>query len=412
MRVVIIGNSAAGLAAAETVRRLDKHVSITVISSEPDFAYSRCLIPEVLAKVKNFAGINFRSADFYSKHNIELRLSTKVTTIDPGNYCRLDSGDILNYDRLLIATGANPVKPIGTGANLDGIFTLRSYQQTLEIGKFADKAEQSVISGGGLVGLKGAYALRKRGVPKVTVLVKSPYLLSNQLDETCASIIEKEFTDMGIDFIFGVNPTGFLDKKGMGKVDAVLLEDGRELPAEVVLVGKGVTPNTGLVKNAGGQVNIGIKVSDYLETSLPEVFAAGDCIEVTDRISGRIVSSALWTLAVEQGRCAAYNMLGKKRLYPQPITTLNAVQFGSVPFVTVGNVRGDKASSVSVSHTGKRYCKLIFDQDRLIGFILAGLVDRAGVYTALVRRGSLIKKSLKEKLLEGTVSAADIMVKI
>ena len=411
MKVLIIGNSAAGLAAAETVRYLDKHASINVITDEPDFAYSRCLIPEVLSKLKNFTGITYRPATFYSKNNINLSLSTRVAAIEPGNYCRLESGEILNYDRLLIATGATPVKPTGSGADLDGIFTLRSYQQTLAIGQTADKAEQAVISGGGLVSLKGAYALRKRGVPKVTVLVKSPHILTRQLDEACASVIEKELTGMGIEFVFGVNPTGFLDKKGMGKVGAVLLEDGRELPAEVVLVGKGVTPNTDLVKNAGGQVNTGIIVNDYLETSLPGVLAAGDCIEVIDRVSGRAVSSALWTLAVEQGRCAAYNMLDKKRLYPQPLTTLNAAQFGSVPFVSVGNVRGSKSSSVFVSHIGKRYCSLVFEQDRLIGFILAGLVDRAGVYTALVKKGSLIKKSLKVKLLDGTVCAADIMLK-
>ncbi|ACV63142.1 FAD-dependent pyridine nucleotide-disulphide oxidoreductase [Desulfofarcimen acetoxidans DSM 771] len=411
MKVVIVGSSAAGITAAETLRFLNKQVQITVISEEPDTAYSRCLLPEVLAGFKNLAGIRYRSADFYTKNNIDLRLNTKVAIIEPLNYsCKLEDGEVIKYDRLLIATGAAPVRPSGLGSELDGIFTLRSYRQTLKIGQAADTAEQVVVSGGGLVSLKGAYALRQRGVQKVSVVVKSPHLLTRQLDEVSAAMIEKELTGMGIEFIFGLNQTGFEERKGTGKVAAVVLEDGSDLPAGLVLVGKGVTPNAGLLKNAGGQVNRGIVVNEFMETSIAGVYAAGDCIEVTDRLSGQRVSSALWTLAVEQGRCAAYNMLDIKRIYPNPLTALNSAQFGDIPFVSVGNALGSEESEIFTAQTGSRYCRLVLERDRLVGFILAGCIERAGVYTALVRKGSPVTNSLKSKLLNGTVCAADLML--
>jgi NAD(P)H-nitrite reductase large subunit len=265
------------------------------------------------------------------------------------------------------------------------------------------------VIGGGLVGLKAAYALRRRGLPNVTVVVKSGHLLMRQLDGESAVMVERELLEAGIHFIYGLNPVGFTPKPGLKEVGSVVLEDGREIPAQLVLVAKGVRPNAELVRDAGGKTATGIKVNEFMETSLPGIYAAGDCIEVEDLVTGRKAPSALWTLAVEQGRYAAYNMAGRRKAYPPPLTRLNAAQFGKFPFVSVGAV--DEGEEYLVRReTGGFYRKLAVKRDRLIGFILAGSVEKAGVYTNLVRSRKPIR-DLRGKLLDGKISAADVMVK-
>ncbi|TYO93883.1 NAD(P)/FAD-dependent oxidoreductase [Desulfallas thermosapovorans] len=413
MKYVIIGGSAAGLTAAETLRANDSEASITIVTDEPESGYARCLIPDVLAGAKELAGITWRAPGFGRKNNFSIIKDTRVVSLEPAQrQVLLHDGRAIGYDRLLVATGAVPVAPTGSGTGVEGIFTLRTYRQARAIGEAADKGKQAVVVGGGLVGLKAAVALRKRGVQRVTLLVESPHLLVRQLDEESAAMLERELNNQGINCIFGARPAEYVKNPGKGSLRSIILVDGSEIPADLVVVGKGVLPNITLVRNAGGMVGKGIKVDEHMQTTLPGVFAAGDCIEVNDLLTGRPVPSGLWPLAVEQGRCAAFNMLGKPRVYPPPVTRLNATQFGGLPLVSVGQVRIDgKAAeyTVHVSRTLHYYRKLVFKQDRLVGFIMLGNIDRAGVYTALVKKGIPVSQTLKQKLQDGTVCVWDLL---
>lgn len=405
MHLVIIGNSAAGLAAACTVRKLEPAAQITVISGEPGPAYARCLIPELLAGRKDMQGILYVNEDFYRENEITLLSGKKVTSLDAeGRKVCFAGGGVIGYDRLLVATGASPVMPQWPGAGLPGVFTLRRADHALAAGNLAAKTKSAVVAGGGLVSLKAACALKQRGVKDVIVVIKSPHLLIKQLNEKGAALLEKELTGSGIKFIYGNDLSAVVEGPG-GAVQAVQLEDGQLLHAGLVLVGKGVRPNKELVQQAGGKVDAGIVVDNYLQTSLPGVYAAGDCIEVQDAVTGEKTNSGLWPLAVEQGRCAGYNLAGRARIYQPPLTRLNAGRFGAVSFVSVGDIKG-AGEAVAISEKGC-YRKVCFTDGRLVGFIMVGSVERAGVYTALIKKARPLGR-LKDKVINGTVTGADL----
>ncbi|MFZ5591452.1 MAG: NAD(P)/FAD-dependent oxidoreductase [Bacillota bacterium] len=406
-RFVIIGNSAAGIAAAETLRHLEPGAPITVVTEENHPPYSRCRITEVIARRAGLADIGYRSPSFYTGKGIELRQGARVVALEPANRrVILDTQEVMPYDRLLLATGARPAPAGVPGEELAGVFTLRSYDQARAIAQAADQARHAVVVGGGLVGLKAAIALRQRNL-RVTVVVKSSHILMRQLDEESAALVEGELTAAGIDFIYGQNPAACSARPGTNAIESVVLENGREIAANLVLVAKGVRPNSELLRAAGGETGAGIKISRYMETSLPGVYAAGDCVEVTDLVSGRPAPSALWTLAVEQGRYAACNMAGRRKAYPSPLTRLNSAQFGRIPFIAAGSLE-DGEEFIVRRQAGGIYQKLALQRDRLVGYILTGCLTGAGVYTALIKAQRPLG-GLRSELLKGTLSAADLL---
>ena len=411
MRFVIIGNSAAGVAAVETLRRLaGGGGEITVVSDEPGAAYSRCLLPDVLAGKKAEDSVRLRPRDFYRRSGVELIGGVRAVRLQPAaKKLLLQDGRELSYDRLLLAAGAEAVLPELPGARLPGVFTLRTLADARALMAAAGRAAAAVVAGGGLVGLKAALALRLAGVEKVTVVVTSPRLLIRQLDERAAALVERELLACGLEFIYNAAVREFTAGPD-GRLIGAVLDDGRELPAGLAVVAKGVRPRTELAAQAGGRVGRGIQVDAHLRTSLPDVYAAGDCIEVRDRLTGQPVNSALWTLAFEQGRCAAANMAGKTLAYPAPLTRLNSARFGSVDVIAVGLIEGPEVFA-HADGPARTYRRLVFDGERLVGFILAGRVDGAGIYTALVRSGRPARKHLRD-LLAGRpgAAAADILL--
>ncbi|WP_245574307.1 NAD(P)/FAD-dependent oxidoreductase [Desulfovirgula thermocuniculi] len=397
---MVIGTSAAGIAALETLRRLGgTRARLTAVTDEPSEPYSRCLLPDLLAGKKSEYSIRLRPAGFFPKLGVEFLAGFKVVALHPEEKkVFLEDGRQLSFDRLLVATGASPVMPEVPGVDTRGVFALRTLQDAREMASLFPRVSRAMILGGGLVGLKAALALKVAGVPHVTVAVASPRLLTRQLDEEAAAMVERELTAAGLEFIYNAQPRAFVPGPH-GTLAGVELADGRELPADLAVVAKGVRPNVQLVREAGGLVGAGIEVDRYLRTSLPDVFAAGDCVQVTDRLTGRKTNSALWTLAAEQGRYAAANMLGLARSYPPPLTRLNSARFGNLDVVAVGKMEGEEVLRAFEGTTGT-YRRLVFEGDRLVGFILAGKVKGAGVYTALVKTGRPAWK-WRHLLLEG-----------
>ncbi|WP_242868858.1 NAD(P)/FAD-dependent oxidoreductase [Desulfotomaculum copahuensis] len=442
---MIIGNSAAGVAAVETLRRPGGGASeITVVAGEPETAYSRCLLPDVLAGRRAEASIRLRPADFYRRLGVTLFSGVRAVELQPGEKkVLLKDGRELTYDRLLLATGAAAVRPELPGVRADGVFVLRTMADARALSAVARRVTAAVVAGGGLVGLKAALALKLAGVAGVTVVVASPRLLIRQLDERAAAMVEGELKEFGVQFIYNAGVKEFITGTGgrasgwrqdggrfspgehlsghgpdggrelpAGCLSGVVLDDSRELPAGLAVVAKGVRPETELAARAGGRVGRGIKVDEYLCTSLPDVFAAGDCIEVTDRLTGQPVNSALWTLAFEQGRFAAANMLGQRRAYPAPLTRLNSARFGAVDVISVGRLDGPEVFTLD-DPLSRTYRRLVFDGDRLAGFILAGRVDGAGVYTALVKSGRPVKQHIRALLggRTGEVAVSGLMAR-
>ncbi|MBU3958804.1 MAG: FAD-dependent oxidoreductase, partial [Candidatus Omnitrophica bacterium] len=302
---IIIGNSAAGIAAVEAIRKRDKESKIVVISDEDYPAYCRCLISYYLAQDIKEEKILYRPESFYKENNIELLLNKKVSKVDPRkNRVIFEDKNQLGYDYLLIATGASSKFPQDIpGIKKRGVFGLRTMKDINDIQGLLPITKTACVLGGGLVGLKAAYALRKRGV-QIKVVVKSKQVLSQMLDFEAACLLQQRLEENGIEIILGQDVKEII---GEGEIKAVKLDSGKVYGCSLIMVGKGVAPNTDLIKETQIKINEGIIASALLQTNISNIYTAGDVCESFDLVLGRLCVNALWPVAVEQGRIAGAN---------------------------------------------------------------------------------------------------------
>ncbi|MBT9169555.1 MAG: NADH-dependent phenylglyoxylate dehydrogenase subunit epsilon [Syntrophomonadaceae bacterium] len=408
MRYVIIGNSAAGTSAAETIRHLDPIGSITIISDEKHPAYSRPLTPDFISGELKEEELFYRPGDFHKKNEIELLTGRKVISLNPSlKELTMDNGERVPYDRLLMATGARAIRPSIKG--IEYAFTLRTLEDArLIISRISKEIESAVVLGGGLVGLKLAEALHKKGL-NVRLVAKSPHLLSRQLDIDGARILQKAILQKGLELTF--NQDAVRVEGGNGLTGRVILEDGWEYKAQLVVAGKGVSPRKELIEAAGGSVRAGVVVNEFLETSLPGVYAAGDVAEVTNIVTGQPVVSTLWPSAVVQGRIAGYNMAGEKRSYAGAIIPMNSVDLFGIAMVSLGmTIPPIEGYQVLIHYYPEKgvYRKIVLKEDVVVGAILIGEIEKAGVLNTLIGQKIPVGE-LKEKLEEKIFSYANFI---
>ncbi len=411
MRQVIIGNSAAGISAAETIRSLDPNCSITIISDEDYPAYSRCLTPEFMAGNLSEERLRIRGNNFYLENKIKTKLGVKVVTIDAqNNVVILQNGDTVSYDKLLIATGSITTYPPIEGVNLPGVFGLRTLGDAKAILQAAEKARRVVVIGAGLVGLETAYALYRRGL-EVTVVEKAPRILSQQFDNTASQLLQRDMEAEGIRLILG---TGIKSIAGptlwarlfRSKGNGVVLENNNHLKCELVVVATGAKPNLDLVRDSGIQIKRGIVVNNLMQTNIPNIYAAGDVAETLDLVTGLRGVTPIWPNAVVQGKYAAYNMVGQERKYNGLIGMQNAVEFRDVPAIAIGITQAeDKEYEILKVYRPEQnlYKKLVIKNDVIKGMIFVGDINNAGVIAALIRNKSNIAK-VKSSLLRDDFS--------
>jgi len=398
MRYLIVGNCAAGVNAIEGIRELDKDGKITVISNENFPAYCRSLITDYVAGTRQKEDILYREKDFYDKNGVSLILGEKVSRIDISKKeVILQKGNSLPYNKLLIATGASP-KPLGIkGEEKYGIFGFRTLLDAGEIIKIGDKTGKAVVLGGGLIGLKAAYGMKKRGI-NVQVMVKSSRVLSQVVDTEAAQIIGKWLQENGISIRTGIGPREIL---GDSEVEEVRLDNGEKISTKLVIVGKGVMSNTSLVKDSPIMTHWGILTDDFLQTNVEGIFTAGDVAETKDIVTGNRAVNALWTAACEQGRIAGMNMVKRNKKYPGSIGA-NSADFFGLAFISVGYVRVRKKGYEELVKSNLKhykYKKVVLKGNRLVGFTTINNIENAGVYTALIRKKADIS-SIKDILLE------------
>lgn len=383
MRYLIIGNSAAGVTAAEAIRKIDTKGEITIVSDEPYPAYSRIFITNVLAGKARPENILMRPPGFYEEFQIKAVLGQKVVQIDPANHeAYLEKGAVLTFDRLLLATGASPQLPSVPGSGLRGITGMRTLADALEVAKRIEDTPglPVVVVGGGLVSLKVTEALIGRG-GKATLIVKSPQVLSQMLDERAAGIIQRRMADAGVTVRLGCDLRAY---EGEGELEAVYLDDGQEIAARLAIVAKGVRPNLELAQGAGLHVNRGIVVNPYQETSREGIYAAGDVAEAYDPVRQQGSVNAMWPNAVFQGEAAGLNMAGQ-RVPCRPGTRVNAASFLGLQAASVGRIRpldGDE-EEVVVNREGY-YHKLVFREEFLVGAVIVGDIRSIGHYRWLI----------------------------
>ena len=410
MKYVIIGNGIASIGAIEGIRKVDTENQILIIGSEDAPAYGRPLISYLLAGKITPDRLTLRPLEFYEKSKVALKLGTTVASIDAkAKTVTTDKGEEIAYENLLVATGGNPFTPPIPGADGADVynFTNLAHAQTL-ISK-AGEIKRAVVIGGGLIGLKAGESLFDRGVD-VTILELSPRILSLAFDENAASLAGSRLAEVGLNVRCGVSAKEIQRDKD-GKLKGVHLTDGDFLQCDVVVIAIGVVPNYNLAKEAGIAVDRGIQVDDHMRASADGVFAAGDVAQAKDLLFGEDRVIPIWTNAYNQGFCAGKNMAGKDTPFTGSLS-MNSISFYGLPTISVGTVNppeGDDSYEIATSLDEKKksYRKLVFHNDRLVGYVLVGDIDMAGMYTAFVKFQMAVPEEAKKQILAG---APDVLM--
>jgi len=373
LRHVIIGNSAAGIGAVEGIRQVDRLAEITVITSEPHHSYSRPLISYLLSGKVTEEGMKYRGDGFYADNNCVLLRNSAVAEIDASaKTAVLADGGRVPYDRLLVATGSRPLLPAFEGLDtVDKKFTFMSLDDARELSASLERNKRLLIVGAGLIGLKCAEGVLKR-VRSVTVLDLAPRILSSILDDEGARLVQDRLESEGLEFRLAANIKRFEGR-------TAVLDGGPALDFDILVLAAGVRPNTALLKGIA-EIGSGIVINGKSETTAADIYAAGDCAETLDVSSGRSKVMALLPNAYLQGECAGINMAGGDSRFDKVIP-MNALGFFGLHVITAGSYTGEV-----YAETGKENYKRLFHGDnRLNGYILIGNVEKAGIYTNLVR---------------------------
>ncbi len=381
MRYVIIGGSAAAIGCIEGVRSVDKTGEIILITGETEWNYSRPLISYLLEGKTTRDKMWCRPDSFFTRNGVTVKAGVLATALDAGDRTvRLSTGERLAYDRLLAATGSRPfVPPIPGLETVERTFCFQTLSDASALAEALRPESRVLILGAGLTGVKCAEGIRGL-CAQIAIADLAPRVLPAVLDDTAAAMVQARMEEKGVRFYLNDSAAGF-------RGNTARLQSGTELEFDVLVTAVGVRPNTQLVADAGGAVDRGILVDGRCATTLPDVYAAGDCAQGYDAVSGEKRMLPLWPNAVLQGETAGINMAGGRADYTQGIA-LNASGVFGLHMVTAGSYEGE---SFTVQRDGS-YKRLVTADGVLKGVIMVGDVSRAGIYTDLIRK----KKPLSE----------------
>ncbi len=385
MQYVIIGNGIAGVNAAEAIRRMDPDGRILMIGDEPLLPYCRPMISMVLEGSVPLAKLPIRPASFYDDCKIEPILGNRVTGLDV-DAGRVDvNGKRVAYDKLLIAAGADPRPIRAEGLGLGNIAYMRTEAHVRRMLAALDGgARRALVLGGGLVGFKAAYGLMCRGLA-VTMLIRSGYPLSMQVDAFAGDMILDTLTAHGLDVRVDIAAEVF---EGKDTVKAARLSDGSRLDCDLVVIGKGVLPALDFVPRDRIEVDLGLVVDPFLQTSAPNVYAAGDAAESIDVARQTRWVNAIWPEAAAQGKVAGINMAGRPVPYERSLSR-NVIRIFDLDVMTAGVVDPQVITGAEVitrfDPATRRYRQLVFQGEHLMGMTLVNAIEQGGVLTALIQ---------------------------
>jgi NAD(P)H-nitrite reductase large subunit len=410
MNYVIIGNGAAGIHAAEAIRMLDPRGAITMIADEAVTPYCRPMISMVLEGTVSPDRLPIRSDAFYEKLNIRPVLGARVSAMDIPNRRVRVRNEWIDYDRLLIASGADPRPIAAEGLHLDHIFFMRTQEHIRGMLSALPGAKRALVLGGGLVGFKAAYGMLRRGL-EVTMLIRSGYPLSLQVDQTAGHLIQNALSDHGLTVRVDIAVTAF---EGNGRVQQAHLSDGSVVACDIVVIGKGVLPAVDFVPRDQIDTDLGIRVDAHLRTSADSIYAAGDVAQGVDiaRQTGWV--NAIWPEAVIQGRLAGLNMAGRPVAYEGSLGR-NVIRIFDLDVMTAGlPAPPADAGYVTASRTDARtgtYRKLVFKNDILVGMTQINDIEQGGLLVSLIRNRASIRLP-PEALLDPAFNFRKLMINL
>ena len=402
---VIIGASAAGMFAARAIRKYDPDSNIRIISEESAAPYSRIFLPKLITGEVELADILIRPEEQIKRLRIELIKGVAVNSIHPKiKTLRMNNGAQVKYDKLLIAAGASPKLPKIKGVGLPGVFGFRNLQDAGEIRTGAERSQRVVIIGGGLLSLKAAEALNHFDLD-VNIVVRSPQLLSQMLDQQSAKWVLQKILAQGITVHFGLDVAAI---SGKNNVEGVILDNGRKISCQMVIVGKGVQSNLAFLKGSALKTDKGILVDKRQRSNLADIYAAGDIAQTPDFFETGHTIKALWPNAVQQGKIAGMNMAGKEIANPDEITA-NIVNLFGLNLASCGQIKKiNAADDEMVFQNANVFRRLVFHNNVVVGAVLLGEVHHIGILRALI----LSKKNVLHKsnlLMDRSFKFASLM---
>lgn len=373
-KIVIIGNSAAAIGCVEGVRSVDKNSEIVLIASEKHHTYSRPLISYLLYGKTDEQRMKYRPDSFYSDNMVDTMLGKTAVSVDPkGHTVKLESGEVISYDKLMVATGSSPFVPPMKGLDkVEKKFTFMTLDDAHALDKAISAESRVLVIGAGLIGLKCVEGIADK-VKEIAVVDMADRILPSVLDAEGAELVQKSIEKHGVKFYLN-------DSAAELEPNKAKLKSGTEVEFDVLVVAVGVRPNIALLKDAGAECGRAIKTDNKCQTSLKDIYAGGDCTESYDITIGAERVLALLPNAYMQGNTAGVNMAGGEQLYENAIP-MNAMGMFGYHMITAGSYEGN----VYTEKEGENYKKLFYKDNRLMGYIMIGDIKRAGIYTALIK---------------------------
>jgi nitrite reductase (NADH) large subunit len=397
-RVAIVGGGIAGQAVCEAVRERDPDVPLMLICGEPRLPYDRVRLSEILISGQDASELALRPRDWFEDRGIELRLGSRVAA--PARNGRallcLDGGRV-EYDRLVLATGSEPLMPPLPGIDLPGVHPFRGPEDCAAIREAAARARRAVVIGGGLLGLEAARGVHAQGCA-TTVVHLMDRLMERQLDAGAAALLEPAVRDLGIEVLLERTTQALVgDESG---VKRVRFSGGEEIEADLVVVSIGIRPQIELAQRLGVRCERGVVVDDGMRTSLPDVWAVGECAEHRGVVYGLVAP------LLEQARVAADTLLGREAAYRGSIPSAK-LKVAGIDLVSVGEADGE-AVAVSSDAAAGVYRKLVSSGGRATGAVLLGDIRGAEALLALVKAGEELEDPLSRLAEAAGTSAAEL----
>ncbi len=397
-RLVIVGNGMApGRMLEELLKRAPNAYDVTIFNAEPRVNYDRIMLSPVLSGERAYEDIVIHDEAWYAENQITLHKGRKVTAIDRvGKTVTAADGTIAEYDKLVLATGSAPFIIPVPGKELDGVLGYRDLDDVEKMLGAAAKKGRAVVIGGGLLGLEAAAGLQLQGMD-VTVVHLMPTLMERQLDAAAGHLLRRSLEERGIKIITEANTKEILGADG--KVRAVLLDDGTELPAELVVMAVGIRPNTGLAADCDLETDRGIIVDDHLATSDPDIFALGECVQHCGVCYGLVAP------LYEMAKTLAGGLAGETTSYSGSLTSTKLKVTGINLFSAGDFADGDNREEVVLRDAAAGvYRRLVLEEDKLVGAVLYGDVTDGSWFFDLIKNGADVDE-MRDTLIFGQAFA-------
>ncbi len=382
-RLVVVGNGMAGVACVEQILRHSScKFEITIFGDETHVNYNRILLSSVLAGEKRFDEIAINPLNWYIENGITLRLGIRITGIDMKRKSVLgDDGSVTRFDKLLLATGSSPFLPPMAGLNLKRVCAFRNMDDTRRLMDWSAPGRKAVVIGGGLLGLEAARGLQLQGCD-VTVVHLSDWLMERQLDAIGGQYLKAQMEKLGVTVLVGKRTKAIL---GETRAEAVQFDDESSIPADLVVIAAGIRPNVELGRMAGLEVNRGIIVNDAMQTSHPDVFAVGECVEHRGVVFGLVAP------LFAQGKVLADRLAGDEEAIFEGSVTAAKLKIMGVDVFSAGDIGDTDPGAEAIRYEDPTlgiYKKLVLRDGKLAGVVLVGDASDSSRYVEWLRTGA------------------------